>query len=183
VAQFPLRKLDHDKAIKEIHEINALNDVRMRLTIADGQAQSIENAIAILGRMESHLPGSRMLRYRHTHRRLREPFLYAAKECAPEFLSMDFGAKSFIGYRELISQIAKKADNRDQFRKLCEAAKAAAPTLKTVFSSELVNAFQSIESVSLPLQPIPDVYLEPKAPRRPAKETKIATRQSRPESS
>ena len=75
-----------------------------------------------------------------------QPFLFAAKCVAPEFLGMDFasggGKVTSITRDGLLSQVTKKAEDRDAFRRLCSAAKAAAPVIDVEWSAEVANALE-----------------------------------------
>jgi hypothetical protein len=112
-------------------------------------------------------------------RRQRQPFLYAAKRVAPEFLTMNFeGPNTFISAEGLLSQIAAKVENRDHFRRLCGTAKAIAQVIgdDAKWSDELVAALANVEGELSPMEPIPAELLPQKVPRRFAAETKKGSR-------
>jgi hypothetical protein len=113
----------------------------------------------------------------HMARKQRQPFLYAAKRVAPEFLTMNFeGSSAYIAPESLLSQMAAKAENREAFRKLCGAAKAVAKVIEVKWSREMERALADIE-VELPLmEPVPPDLLPARVPRRAATETKKAVR-------
>jgi len=111
---------------------------------------------------------------------MREPFLYSAKQFAPEYLRMDYastnGKNVPITPSSLLSQMTEKARNQTAFRKLCGGAMAIAPLLGVQWSEELEAALKEVEPELPPLEPIRADLLPSKKPRRSATETKKAVR-------
>ena len=116
----------------------------------------------------------------HQARMMREPFLYSAKQFAPEYLRMDYastnGKNVPITPSSLLSQMTEKARNQTAFRKLCGGAMAIAPLLGVQWSEELEAALKEVEPELPPLEPIRADLLPSKKPRRSATETKKAVR-------
>ena len=119
-------------------------------------------------------------------RRQRQPFLYAAKRVAPEFLAMNFekavGPSKVITPEGLLSQMAEKVKNRDSFRRLCSAAKAIAKVIEgdVKWSEEMLGALANVEAELPAMEPIPAELLPqkpPRPPRRSAEQTTKAVRQ------
>jgi hypothetical protein len=128
---FPLSKKGHDDAFATIKKLNMVLEVRLRLRAA-GQPSSLAKTWEMLPKLAKGTGAETALKPLRMERRQRQPFLYAAKRVAPEFLSMNF--EKAVGYKfitpeELLSQIAAKAKNREAFRKLCVAAKAIAQVI------------------------------------------------------
>ena len=159
--------------------LNAVVEIRLRLR-ASGQLASLNNAWKMLPELVPKLSKRTTLAPVHRRRVQREPFLYAAKRVAPEFLAMNFdraiGRSKFITAEGLVSQIEGKASDRDAFRKLCSAAKAIAPVIDVEWSEEVANALDSVEPLLPELEPIPAELLPEKMPRRAATETKKTSR-------
>jgi hypothetical protein len=180
LGSFPLHRSKHDPAVEEIAELNDLVEVRIRLHLAD-EPPSLNAAERLLPKLKPESRRRTGLSEVHRKRAMREPFLYAAKCVAPQFLAMDFesaGDKGgLITPDGLLSQAIEKAEDRDAFRGLCSAAKAIATVIKVDWPAEVANAFDALEAKLPALEPIPADLLPKKMPRRPARETKKAVRQ------
>jgi hypothetical protein len=140
INNFPLLRSEYDKAIKEIGDLNNLVETRVRLHQA-GERGNQNAGKLLLPKLNSESRGRTSIGEVDRKRRIREPFLFAAKCVAPEFLAMDFestgGKDILITPDALISQVTKKVENRDAFRKLCSAAKAIAPVIDVEWSTEV----------------------------------------------
>jgi hypothetical protein len=185
VDRLPIRKWDHDDAVAIIEKLNTVLEVRLRLRAAD-QSWSLAKTWEMLPKLAKGIGRETTLKPLRRARRQRQPFLYAAKRVAPEFLTMNFektvGPSKFITADGLLSQMAEKARNREAFRKLCGAAKAIAEVIQgdVKWSKEMVSALANVEGELPAMEPIPAELLPQKAPRPPrrgATETKKAARQ------
>jgi hypothetical protein len=179
IENFPLLRSEHDKALEEIADLNDLVEARVRLRLSNEPA-SLNAGQQLLPKLKPESLKRTGLSEVHRRRSKREPFLFAVKCVAPEFLAMDFestgGKNRLITSEGLLSQVTKKAENRDAFRSLCSAARAIAPVINVDWSAEVVNALAAVESKLPALEPIPAELLPEKIPRRPARETKRAVR-------
>jgi hypothetical protein len=180
IDNFPLRRSEHDHALEEIADLNDLVEARVRLHLSS-EPPGLNAGERLLPKLK---PGSRRrtgLSQVHRKRVKREPFLFAAKCVAPEFLAMDFestgGKNRLITPGGLLSQVTEKAKNRDAFDRLCRVAKAIAPVISVAWSAEVANALAAVEPELPAVEPIPAGLLPKKIPRRPAPETKRAIRQ------
>jgi hypothetical protein len=180
INHFPLHRSEHDEAIKEIADLNDLVEARVRLYLTD-EPSSLNAGERLLPKLKPESRRRTGLSKGHRKRSMREPFLFAAKCVAPQFLAMDFestgGKDRLITPGGLLSQVTEKAENRDAFRKLCSVAKAIAALIKVDWSAEVKNALGAVEAELPALEPIPADLLPKKMPRRPARETKKAVRQ------
>jgi hypothetical protein len=180
IDNFPLLRSEHDHALEEIADLNDLVEARVRLHLSS-EPPSLNAGERLLPKLK---PGSRRrtgLSQVHRKRVKREPFLFAAKCVASEFLAMDFestdGRDRLITPDGLLSQVAEKVEHREAFRSLCSAAKAIAPVINVEWPAEVRNALAAIECKMPALEPIPAELLSETIPRRPAQETKKAVRQ------
>jgi hypothetical protein len=178
-SNFPLGKQEHDEALKEIAELNALTAIRIRLDKA-GEPASLTRAFELSPRLVPNKPGRTKLGAIHRKRLNREPFLYAACLEAPQFLTLEFPDESkkttMISAGDLLSQVQAKARNTQAFRNLCSIAKEIARIIESPLSKELSDAWAGIEPRCPPVEPIPPDLVE-KRPRRSAEETKAGKRQ------
>ena len=179
---FPLSKKGHDDAFATIKKLNTVLEVRLRLHAA-GQPSSLAKTWEMLPKLAKGIGGETALKPLRIKRRQRQPFLYAAKRVAPEFLTMNFekavGPYKVISPEGLLSQIAAKVENRDSFRRLCGAAKAIAEVIEddVKWSEEIVSALTNVEAELPAMEAIPVELLPKKVPRRHAEETKKQARQ------
>jgi hypothetical protein len=180
IDNFPLLRSEHDGATEEIADLNDLVEARVRLHLA-GEPASLNAGERLLPKLKPESPRRTGLSKVHRKRSKREPFLFAAKCVAPEFLAMDFqstgGKDRLITPDGLLSQVTMKAENRDAFRRLCSAAKAIAPVINVDWSAEVANALAAVEAKLPVVEAIPEELFSEKIPRRPARETKKAVRQ------
>jgi hypothetical protein len=180
IDNFPLLRSEYDPAVEEIADLNDLVEVRVRLHRA-GQPASLNAGQRLLPKLKPESRRRTGLSKGHRKRSMREPFLFAAKCVAPQFLAMDFestgGKDILITPGGLLSQVTEKAENRDAFRGLCSAAKAITTVIKVDWPAEVANALDAVEAKLPALEPIPADLLPKKMPRRPARETKKAVRQ------
>jgi len=176
---FPLRKKLHDETLQEIAHLNALTDIRVRLHHS-GESPSLNRAVELSKTLIPNGPSRTKLKDFHGARSSREPFLYAARQEAPQFLTMDFpqDAKdaTIISVDDLLSQVHAKAESFEAFRKLCSVAKAVAEIIESPLSKELSDDWVKIEPHFPPVEPIPDDLID-RRPRRSAEETKAGRRQ------
>jgi hypothetical protein len=173
---FPLTKNSHDLAVTAIEKLNTVIEVRLRLHASD-VASSLAKTCEMLPRLFKDIGAETTLKPIYMARKQRQPFLYAAKRIAPEFLTMNFeGSGAFIDPESLLSQMGAKAENREAFRKLCGAAKAVAKVIEVEWSKEMEKALADLEGELPLMEPIPAELLPAKVPRRAATETKRADR-------
>ena len=174
----PRKKL-HDETRQEIAHLNALTEIRVRLH-RSGESSSLNRAFELSKLLMPNGPSRTKLKEFHGARSSREPFLYAAREEAPQFLTMDFpqDAKdaTIISVDDLLSQVHAKAESSEAFRKLCGVAKAVAEIIESPLSKELSDEWVNIEPHFPPVEPIPDNLID-RRPRRSAEETKAGRRQ------
>ena len=180
IDSFPLRKSEHDEAIEEIVDLNKLVEARVLLHRA-GQRASQNAGKALLPKLKPESRKRTDIGKIHRKRAKQEPFLFAAKLVAPEFLRMDFestgGKDRLITPEGLLSQVTKKTEDQDAFRRLCSVTKAISPVIEVEWSEELDAALASVEPELPSLEPIPADLLPKKIPRRAAPETRKAVRQ------
>jgi hypothetical protein len=166
------------KPSKKIEKLNTVLEVRLRLHAASCPS-SLAKTWEMLPKLDKGIGAETKLKPLHKARRHRQPFLYAAKRVAPEFLTMNFeGSNTFIPPDGLLSQMAAKAENREAFRKLCGAAKAIAEVIEddVKWSVEVVSALDKVEAQLPAMEPIPAELLPQRVPRRAAAETKKGSR-------
>lgn len=178
---FPLLRHEHDRALEEIADLNDLVDARVRLHLA-GEPSGLNAGLQLLPTLKRASRRRTGLSAVHRKRSMREPFLFAAKCVAPEFLTMEFestgGKSTVITPDRLQSQVTKKAENLDAFRKLCGAARAIASVIKVEWSAEVKNALGVLEAEMPAVEPISaEFLLKARIPRRSARETRKTVRQ------
>jgi hypothetical protein len=176
VGPSPLSKKGYDFAAAEIRALNAVLEVRLRLHAA-GHSSSLNNTWRMIPVLAPGIGRATALKPLLQRRKQRQPFLYAARQIAPEFLTMNFeGSGAFIAPESLLSQMGAKAKNQEAFRKLCAAAKAVAKVIEVKWSKEMEGALADLEGELPDMEPIPAELLPAKVPRRAATETKKADR-------
>jgi hypothetical protein len=177
IEYFPLWRKERDEALREIEDLQCLIETRLRLH-ASKVKPSLNNGLKTVPKLFPRIPARTSLSEIHRRRKQQQPFLYAAKCLAPQFLGMTFddAKPNFMQPEIVYSQIRDKAQDRAAFGRLCSAAKAIAPLIESGWSSEVVAALEPVAAELPSVEPIPTEDLPTKEPRHSATETKKAAR-------